>query len=412
MITPCVIITNWFMLACPMVYTNENFGKLKTEYVFPIIEKKIAELKKKQPHAKLINLGIGDIALPLATSIVQAVCDAAKEMGKEKKGYGPTKGYPFLREAIALNEFAHLGISPDEIFISEGINNDAANIQELFGPTNTIAIPDPTYPVYRDANILAGRSDKIIYLPCTEETGFLPRPPKEHADIVYLCSPNNPTGMALSRKEMTAWVNYAIQEKAIIIHDNAYVSFITSSDVPRSIFEIEGAEKVAIELRSFSKTAGFTGLRCSFAIVLKTLGAHLGQPAPSLYDLWTKRQDIKTNGISYITQKAAAVVYTPQGKEETRAQVMTYLEAGKKLREGLSLYGFEYYGGIDSPYIWMRTHKNMKSWDFFNLLLEECHLVTIPGKGFSPLGEGFIRLSTFTKPNIAKEAVQRLCALL
>lgn len=393
-----------------MAKINPNYQKLRTEYIFPVIEQKLADLKKRLPKASIVNLGIGDIAQPLAPAITTAICSAVQEMGEESslRGYGPSEGYDFLRLAIAKNEFAHLGISPDEIFISDGANSDTANIQELFGMSNAIGITDPTYPVYLDTSVMAGRGSKILFLPCTEKTGFLPVPPKEHCDLVYLCSPSNPTGVAFTRKELAAWVAYAKKEGAILLYDNAYVAFITSPDVPHSIFEIEGAKAVAIEFRSFSKSAGFTGLRCAYTILPKTVHAHLGRKMISLHTLWKRRQNTKSNGVAYPIQRGAEAVFTKQGQKETKAQVKSYLTQAALLRKGLISLGYKCFGGVDSPYIWWKAPKGLSSWEFFDLLLEKCHLISVPGKGFGPSGEGYVRLSCFTSPAIAKEALKRI----
>jgi LL-diaminopimelate aminotransferase len=396
-----------------MPNANSNFLSLKREYIFPVIEQKLAELKSRAPQAEILNFGIGDVALPLAPTIIEAICTAVREMGSLKsiRGYGPAEGYPFLREKIAHEEYAHLGISSDEIFISDGANTDTANILELFGRNNRIGITDPTYPVYLDTSVMGGWGKKLLFLPCLEKNGFAPRPPKEHCDIVYLCSPNNPTGLALTKKELKAWVEYAKREGAILLYDNAYVAFITSPDVPKSIFEIEGAKEVAIEFRSFSKTAGFTGLRCAYTIIPKSLKAHAGKHTLSVHTLWKKRQNTKFNGVAYPIQKGAEAVFSPQGKKETRAQTMSYLKQASLLKEGLQKKGFTCWGGTDSPYIWWKTPKKMGSWDFFNLLLEKCHLISIPGRGFGPSGEGYVRLSAFTTENLSREALKRIARL-
>ena len=396
-----------------MAKINPHYQELKREYIFPVIEQKLADLKKRFPKATILNLGIGDIAQPLVPSIVKAICLATKEMGEESslRGYGPSEGYDFLRKAIAKNEFAHLGIDASEIFISDGANSDTANIQELFDVDNTIAITDPTYPVYLDTNVMAGRGSKILFLPCTEKTGFLPVPPKKHCDLVYLCSPSNPTGVAFTRKELAAWIDYAKKEGAIILYDNAYVAFITSPNVPQSIFEIEGAKEVAVEFRSFSKSAGFTGLRCAYTILPKTVQANLGRKEVSLHSLWKRRQNTKSNGVAYPIQRGAEAVFTKQGQKETKAQVQSYLEQGTLLRKGLTSLGYKCYGGVDSPYIWWKTPQKFSSWEFFDLLLEKCHLISVPGRGFGPSGEGYVRLSCFTHSLIAKEALKRIAKL-
>ncbi len=386
---------------------NNHYKKLKREYIFPIIDKKLAELKARCPDAQVLNFGVGDICLPLVPSIAEAICGAVQEMTtlEGMRGYGPSEGYLFLREAIAKNLFSPMDIAPDEIFISDGANTDTSNIQELFSLQCIVGVTDPTYPVYLDTNIMAGRASKIIFLPCTEKTGLCAEPPPFHCDIVYLCSPGNPSGVAMNRAQMRSWVDYAHREKGILLLDNAYDAFITSSDVPKTIFEIEGAKEVAIEFRSFSKSAGFTGLRCAYSVVPKQV------LQGKLYPLWMKRQTIKSNGLAYPIQRGAQAYFSLQGQQETKAQIAHYLQAAKILREGLKKSGFICYGGIDSPYIWWKTPAGLSSWQFFDHLLEKCHLVSIPGKGFGENGEGFVRLSAFNSPENASLAVQRICAL-
>lgn len=397
-----------------MARLNGHYQQLRTEYIFPIIDKKLEELRKQYPDSDIINLGVGDIALPLAPSIIQAICNALQEMGNEGKihGYGPCEGYLFLREAIAKNEYAAHGIDPEEIFISDGINTDVANIQEIFSLNSWIGVPDPTYPVYRDSNIMAGRAKKIVPLPCAAETGFLPVPPSQHCDLIYLCSPNNPTGVAMNKKQLAAWITYARQEKAVIIYDNAYAAFIRSPDVPYSIYEIEGAKEVAIEMRSFSKNAGFTGLRCSYTVLPREIQGRIGRKKTPLHSLWIRRQNTKYNGVAYPIQRGAEAVYSEEGKRETKAQVDSYLSQGRKLREGLTQLGQVHFGGIDSPYIWWKTPNGKSSWEFFDLLLEKCHMLLIPGRGFGPRGEGYMRLSTFTTNEKVAAALQRVEKIL
>lgn len=391
-----------------MAKFNPHFSRLKREYIFPVIEQKLAELKKAHPDAKVINFGIGDIALPLAPSIAAAIRDAVDEMTQEKgmKGYGPHNGYAFLREAIASHEFAHLGIGADEIFVSDGANSDTVNVLDLFSTTSVVGITDPTYPAYLDSTILSGRK-KIVSLPCLAKHNFAPQPPQEHCDLVYLCSPNNPTGVAMTKGQLQKWVDYALENKALLLIDNAYEAFITSPDVPRSIFEIPGAKECAIEFRSFSKSAGFTGLRCAYAILPKTVKAFFGKKMVSLHPYWDRRQATKFNGVAYPIQKGAEAVYSEAGKIETRSQVDAYLEQAKRLREGLAKLGFTCFGGVDSPYIWWKTPEGKSSWEFFDDLLNKCHLISIPGRGFGPHGEGYVRLSAFTTPDKTNLALQR-----
>jgi LL-diaminopimelate aminotransferase len=390
-----------------MVQLNSHFKKLKREYVFPIIERKLAEAREKHPHLSVVNLGVGDIALPLVPTVAKAICEATQEMTtlSGMRGYGPSEGYSFLKEAISQTSYAHCNISPEEIFISEGTNGDATNIQELLSSKCKIGIPDPTYPAYLDSAIIGGRLSKVTLLPCTQKNGFCPVPPSEHLDVIYLCSPNNPTGVAMTRAQLKAWINYARRENALILLDNAYEAFITSPEVPRSIYEIEGAKEVAIEFRSFSKSSGFTGLRCAYTVVPK--GIEKGK----INSMWLKRQSIKYNGVSYPIQRAAQASLSPEGLKETQVQVHQYLQQGKILNNGLKKLGFSCVGGHDAPYIWWKVPTGKTSWEFFDEILEKCHLISIPGRGFGYYGEGYIRLSTFTTTDQAQLALDRLCAL-
>lgn len=392
-----------------MAKLNPHFSLLKRAYIFPIIEEKLEKLKGAHPSVQVLNFGIGDIALPLAPSVAKAISDAAQEMTTPEgmKGYGPSSGYRFLKEAIAKHEFSHLGISPEEILISDGANSDTVNIAELFSSRSVIAITDPTYPAYLDSNRLAGRN-KILSIPCLEENRFAPQPPKEHCDLIYLCTPNNPTGMAMNRSELEQWVAYALREKALLLVDNAYEAFITSRDVPHSIFEIPGAKECAIEFRSFSKSAGFTGLRCAYAVIPNSVCVYSGRKKIPVRPFFEKRQSIKFNGVAYPIQKGAEAVYTLRGKQETREQVDTYLAQATLLREGLKQLGHTCYGGVDAPYLFWKTPQGVSSWDFFDTLLEKCHLISIPGIGFGPCGEGYVRLSAFTTAENAKLALNRL----
>lgn len=396
-----------------MATLNSHFQDLRSEYIFPVIEEKLAQVKQRYPQHKILNLGIGDVSLPLAPSIISGICEAIQEMGRETsmRGYGPSVGYPFLREAIVQHEYAHLGIQPDEIFISDGINSDAVNILDLFSSRNTIAICNPTYPAYLDASLIAGRKNQLVFLPLMEEQNFVPLPPKTSTNLVYLCSPNNPTGLAMNTAELKRWVDWARENKAILFYDNAYVAFITSPDVPKSIFEIEGAKEVAIEFRSFSKTAGFTGLRCAYTVLPKKLTALLNEKNVPLHPLWLRRQNSKFNGVAYPIQKGALAVYTPEGQRETKAQIQLYQRAGKLLKEGLQKLGYCCFGGTDAPYIWWKVPHGFTSWKFFDLLLNECRLISIPGLGFGTNGEGYIRLSCFTTPETAQEAIKRISVL-
>ena len=393
-----------------MTKINPHFQKLKREYIFPIIEQKLADLKNAHPSAKIVNLGIGDIAKPLAPTVIAAICKAAQEMGTIEglHGYPPSTGYPFLKEAIAKQEYAHLGIAPEEIFISDGTNSDTSNIQELFGSECSVGITDPTYPVYLDTNILAGRDSLIRLLPCLEKNHFCPSLPDLHCDLIYLCTPNNPTGVAMTKEELKHFVEYALKNNSILLVDNAYSAFITSPNVPHSIFEIDGAKEVTIEFRSFSKSAGFTGLRCAYTVLPKSVTSSC---KVSLHNLWNKRQSIKSNGVAYPVQRGAEAALTSAGLTETQAQVQEYLREAKTLLAGLRKMGYTCYGGIDSPYVWWKTPSNQKSWEFFDLLLKKCHLISVPGSGFGPCGEGFVRFSAFTTPEITQAALERIAKL-
>ncbi|HEV3269878.1 MAG TPA: LL-diaminopimelate aminotransferase [Candidatus Rhabdochlamydia sp.] len=392
-----------------MAAINSCFQRLKRTYIFSLIEEKIDALHKKISSDQLINLSIGDIALPLVPSAAQAMSQAVLEMGTSSglKGYGPSNGYLFLREAIANTHFASLQITPDEIFISDGINTDITNILDLFSLSCSVGIPDPTYPAYLDATILSGRT-KIITLPCLETHQFHPHPPTKACDLIYLCSPNNPTGVAMNRALLTTWVDYALKHKAIIFFDHAYEAFISSVDVPHSIFEIPGAKECAIEFRSFSKSAGFTGLRCSYTILPKDLKARYEDQELSLHTLWHRRQAAKSNGVAYPIQKGALATLLPQGQSEIKTQIHSYLAQAKALKQGLTQLGLNCYGGIDSPYIWVKTPEGKTSWEFFDELLMKCHLISIPGIGFGKYGEGFVRFSAFTTPEKIDLALKRI----
>jgi LL-diaminopimelate aminotransferase len=391
-----------------MVKLNPHFKHLTREYLFPVIDQKLIEVKKEHPDAQILNFGVGDIALPLAPSIAKTIILGVEEMATEKgmRGYGPHNGYDFLREAILKKEFAHLGFTPEEIFISDGANSDTVNILELFSLSNIVGITDPTYPAYLDSTIMSGRK-KILLFPCLLENRFAPLPPKEHCDLIYLCSPNNPTGMAMTRSELQRWIDYALKERSLLLIDNAYEAFITSPDVPKSIFELPGAKECAIEFRSFSKTAGFTGLRCAYTILPKTVKAQIGRTRVSLHPYWDRRQATKFNGVAYPILRGAEAVYTEKGQEETRAQITLYLSQAKRLKEGLEKLKFTCYGGIDSPYLWWKTPDRLSSWDFFDLLLKKCHLISIPGRGFGVHGESYVRLSAFTTPDKTTLALER-----
>jgi len=401
-----------------MAKLNHHFSKLSGSYLFPEIEKRVAAFRQKNPSCRLVDLGVGDITQPLPASAVAALAKAAQEMGQPGsfRGYGPSEGYPFLREAIAQGEYGGLGIDPSEIFISDGAQSDIANFQELFDADNTIGIPDPTYPVYLDSNVIAGRTRAllktgryggVVYLPCTEETGFKPQVPRSHLDLIYLCSPNNPTGAAIDRKLMKEWVDFARERRAVILLDGAYAAFTTDPDAPKSIYEIEGAKEVAVEFRTFSKSAGFTGLRCSYTVVPKELKIYDFGSTHSLHALWKRRHDTKFNGVAYPIQKAAAALYTKQGQQEVQALVASYLERARMFREKLTDAGFSVYGGVDSPYLWCKTPPKISSWNFFDYLLETHQVISIPGSGFGQSGDGYVRFSAFADPSALGEALKR-----
>lgn len=402
-----------------MVKLNHHFSKLSGSYLFPEIEKRVAAYRLKHPDSRLLDLGIGDITQPLPPTVIGALCAASQEMGQVGafRGYGPSEGYRFLREAIALHEYANLGIDPDEIFISDGAQSDIANFQELFASDNRIGIPDPTYPVYLDSNVMAGRTRALLktgrhggvtYLSCTEENGFKPQVPTAPLDLIYLCFPNNPTGVAIDRSLLKQWVDFARANRAVILLDGAYSAFVTQPDAPKSIYEIEGAKEVAVEFRSFSKSAGFTGLRCSYTVVPRALQVFDFGATNSLHALWKRRQDTKFNGVAYPIQKAAAAIYTPQGKIEVQALISSYLGRARSLRQGLSELGFTVFGGLDAPYLWCKTPSKIHSWNFFDYLLEKHQIISLPGRGFGHAGEGYMRFSAFADPASLGEALAKL----
>lgn len=401
-----------------MIKINENYLNLQDSYLFSTIAKKVAEFQEKNPDKKVIKLGIGDVTLPIAPKVIEAIHKAADEMAVKEsfRGYGPEQGYDFLREKIVEFDYKKRGIDieKDEIFVSDGAKCDTANIQELFDKDNIIAITDPVYPVYLDTNVMAGRSgkfneetgkfEKIVYMPVKAENNFIPEFPKEKVDIIYLCLPNNPTGTVLNKEELKKWIDYAIENEAIILFDSAYEAFISEENVPHSIYEIEGAKKVAIEFRSFSKTAGFTGVRCAYTVVPKEL--KIGDI--SLNKLWNRRQCTKFNGVPYITQIAAEAVYTEEGQKQIKENISYYMNNAKIIREGLKEAGYTVYGGINAPYIWLKVQNGMTSWEFFNKLLEEKNIVGTPGSGFGPSGEGYFRLTAFGSYENTIEAIERI----
>ena len=405
-----------------MAKINENYLKLQAGYLFPEIGRRVNEFQKANPDASIIKMGIGDVTMPLVPAVIKAFHEGVDDMAKKDtfKGYGPEQGYGFLREAIADNDYKSRGanIEADEIFISDGSKCDTGNIQEIFSNDSKIAITDPVYPVYADTTVMAGKTGKItsngyfegiIYLPCNESNHFVPDLPKEKPDLIFLCYPNNPTGVTATREELGKWIEYALQNHCIILFDAAYESFIREDHIPHSIFEIEGARKVAIEFRSFSKKAGFTGTRCAFTVIPKDLMAYTLQgEKKSLHALWYRRHTTKFNGVSYPVQKAAAAVFTEQGKKEVQGVIDYYMENARIIRESLSAQGFKVYGGVNAPYIWARTQNHISSWDLFDKLLREAHVVGTPGSGFGPSGEGFFRFSAFASREKAIEAMKRI----
>jgi LL-diaminopimelate aminotransferase len=408
-----------------MATINENFLKLQAGYLFPEINRRIRSFGAKNPDAKVISLGIGDVTQPLASAVVEAMKRAVVDMGSEEafRGYGPEQGYDFLINAIIENDFNSRGVEIDssEIFVSDGAKCDTGNIQEILGIDNVVAVTDPVYPVYVDTNVMAGRTgkankngqyNKIVYMPCTAENNFIPDLPETAVDIIYLCFPNNPTGAVAPKEILSKWVDFAHTKKAIILFDAAYEAFINDPQIPHSIYEIEGAKDVAIEFRSFSKTAGFTGVRCAFTVVPKQLKAYTNNgKAVEVNSLWHRRQCTKFNGASYISQAGAAAVYTTEGKKQCRQIIDIYMANAAVIHESLARLGYDVYGGINAPYIWMKTPDSLSSWEFFDLLLEKANVVGTPGSGFGPSGEGYFRLTAFARPADVKEAMQRFAAV-
>ena len=404
-----------------MSQINEHFLKLSAGYLFPEIARRVEKYCGENPSADVIRLGIGDVTEPLPSAIVQAMHTAVDEMSDRKtfRGYGPEQGYDFLRDAIAANDYqAHnLDISSDEIFVSDGSKCDTGNILDVFGKDNVVAITDPVYPVYVDTNVMTGRTGEsdvnghysgIVYVPITAENDFTPVPPEQEVDLIYLCYPNNPTGTVISRSTLQTWVEYAREMDAVILYDAAYEAYITDSEIPHSIYEIDGARDVAIEFRSFSKNAGFTGVRCAFTVVPKSLtGTTAGGDRHPLHALWSRRQSTKFNSVSYVVQRGAAAVYSIDGRQQVRRLVDFYLANAQLLRKGLETVGITAYGGIDSPYVWLKTPGGQSSWEFFDALLDKAHLVGTPGSGFGPSGEQYFRLSAFNSRERVEQAVER-----
>ena len=405
-----------------MVTINENYQKLPGSYLFSEIARRVAAYSEANPAKRLIRLGIGDVTRPLVPAVTQAMHQAVDEMATVTgfHGYGPEQGYAFLREAIAKEDYQARGadIAPDEIFVSDGAKSDCGNIGDIFGVDNVVAVCDPVYPVYVDTNAMAGRAghydgdkgrwDRLVYMPCVAENGFSPDIPSQPVDLIYLCFPNNPTGAVATRAQLQAWVDHANATGAVILFDSAYEAFITDPAIPHSIFEIPGAKTCAIEFRSFSKTAGFTGTRCAYTVIPKDLV----RGGVALNGMWNRRQCTKFNGAPYVVQRGAAAVYTPEGRAQVRETIGYYLNNARVIREGLAGAGLTVCGGENSPYVWARTPDGLSSWAFFDRLLQQANVVTTPGAGFGPSGEGYIRLTAFGGVEDTVEAVERIKAIL
>ncbi len=405
-----------------MARVNEHYLKLKSSYLFSEIARRLREFQAAHPDARIIRLGIGDVTQPLPPAVIRALHEAVDEMARAEtfRGYGPDAGYEFLIALIAKHDYGARGvnIAPDEIFVSDGSKSDSGNIQEIFAADATVALTDPVYPVYMDSNVMAGRTGPadergryagVVYLPCTAENHFEPPLPDRPVDMVYLCFPNNPTGAVLTKPALERWVDWARQTGAVILYDAAYEAYIRDPAVPHSIYEVEGAREVAIEFRSFSKSAGFTGTRCAFTVVPKDVtGRTAGGERVALNGLWLRRQSTKFNSVPYIIQKGAAAVYTEEGQTQVRALVDHYMENARIIRSGLAATGLTVYGGENAPYIWLRTPPGLSSWDFFDKLLNEAHVVGTPGAGFGPAGEGYFRLTAFGSRAQTEEAIARI----
>lgn len=401
-----------------MFKLNDNYLKLPGSYLFSTVGKKVKAYSEAHPDKKIIRLGIGDVTQPLAPAIIKALHGAVDEMADAKtfRGYAPDLGYEFLRNAIAENDYKSRGcdIASDEIFVSDGAKSDSANIQEILSLDNKIAVCDPVYPVYVDSNVMAGRTgtydaaaqtwSDVIYMPCNAENNFVPELPKETPDVIYLCYPNNPTGTTLTKAQLQVWVDYANKVGALIIYDAAYEAYISENDVPHTIYECEGARNCAIELRSFSKNAGFTGVRLGFTVIPKDIKCG----DVMLHSLWARRHGTKYNGAPYIVQRAGEAVYSAEGKAELKEQVAYYMKNAKTIKDGLAAAGYTVFGGVNAPYIWLKTPDNMSSWDFFDYLLENVNIVGTPGSGFGPSGEGYFRLTAFGSYENTVEALERI----
>lgn len=409
-----------------MVLINQHYLKLKAGYLFPEIGRRVTAFAQANPQAKIIRLGIGDVTEPLPAAIVEAMHGAVDELARREtfKGYGPEQGYAFLRDAIAEHDFAARGtdIAADEIFISDGSKCDSGNILDILGDGNRIAVADPVYPVYVDTNVMAGHTGPaddsgrfagLAYLPGTEANGFVPDLPTEPVDLIYLCFPNNPTGTVATRATLQRWVNFAREHRALILFDAAYEAYISDTSIPHSIYEIDGAREVAIEFRSFSKSIGFTGVRCGLTVVPKQLmGSAPNGDQVSLHQLWNRRQSTKFNGASYVVQRGAAAAYTDAGRAQMRGLISFYMENARLLREGLTAAGLRVFGGVNAPYVWLKTPGSLGSWEFFDLLLNTAHVVGTPGSGFGAAGEGYFRLSAFNSRANVEESLERIRGVL
>lgn len=405
-----------------MALVNEHFLKLPGNYLFADVAKRVNAFKVSHPKTKVISLGIGDVTQPLAPVVIEAMHKAVEEMASKAtfRGYGPERGYDFLREAIQKNDFLPRGIHIDlnEIFINDGAKSDTGNIQEILRWDNNIGVTDPIYPVYVDSNAMIGRAGifengrwtDVTYFPCTAENNFVPQIPDRHVDMIYLCYPNNPTGTVLPKEELRKWVNFALRNDSILFYDAAYEAYITDPEIPHSIYEIKGARKCAIEFHSYSKTAGFTGVRCGYTIIPKELTAVTvdGKQRVNLNQLWDRRQSTKFNGTSYISQRAAEAIYTPEGKKQIKETIDYYMENARIMRDTLSKLSYKVYGGVNAPYLWVKTPDGMDSWKFFEQLLYGCGVVCTPGVGFGPSGEGYFRLTSFGNREDVREAMRRI----
>ena len=409
-----------------MALVNEHLLKLPENYLFADITKRINTFKVTHPKTDVINLGIGDVTQPIPQACIEAMQKAAADLGRAETfhGYGPEQGYGFLIDAIIKHDYAARGISiePSEMFVSDGAKSDTGNIGDILRHDNSIGVTDPIYPAYVDSNVSSGRAgtlesesewSNVVYLPCKIENNFVPDIPKRRIDIIYLCYPNNPTGAVLTKAELKKWVSYAIENDALIIFDGAYEAYIQSPDIPHSIYEIKGAKKVAIESRSFSKTAGFTGVRCGYMIIPKEVtAATLEGKRVSLNRLWLRRQSTKFNGVSYITQRGAEAIYTPEGKKQVKAMIGYYMENARLMKRMLGKTGLRFFGGENAPYLWLKAPGNMTAWKFFDKLLYEAHVVSTPGIGFGPSGEGYVRITSFGNRHDCEEGIRRICQCL